>query len=160
MDKDNTSNAPAAVGAQRNRQCPWCAIVLVVLAVICHTLTLMGNLATADTFSNIGKATGGWSDVGLGVSESMIKEVEHLMSETNHMLTEALKQIEQMETMMDFVLGASGNTTQMAVTMLKTGDEKAMREFPHNLPHNLLDGAVSDLNIVPIARSPATRASW
>lgn len=122
----------AAPTGKRKRDIPCCAILLVVGAIVCHTFVLMGNLDTAATFEAMGKSTGGWSDVGLGMSESMIDEVEHLMSETNHMLVKALGQITEIQTMMSFVIGASGNTTQMAVNIIATGDIKAVLEFPHN----------------------------
>lgn len=129
----------------KQREVPWCAVALVVLALISHTMVLMGNLDTANSFAAIGKATGGWSDVGLGVSHSMVHELEHLLGEVNAMLTSSLSEVIEMEQMMDFVLGASGNTTQMAVKMLATGDVKAVQaEFPHNTL------VVSDIEIVPL----------
>jgi hypothetical protein len=88
------------------------------MAIIAHTQTLIGNIETADTFVRVGKATGGWSDVGLSTSESMISEVEHLMDETNKMLTKSLEEIIGIESAMHFVLGASGNITQMGIDVL------------------------------------------
>jgi len=101
---------------------PFCSLFLVVSTILCHFFCLMGNLDTADSFVQMGKSTGGWSDVGLSMSESMISEVEYLMGETNHMLTIALKDVVEMEGLLNFVLGATGNATELAVRMYTDGN--------------------------------------
>merc|ERR1719440_2693597 len=134
---------------KRVREVPWCAIFLVSVAVIAHTVTLIGNLATAHTFVEIGKATGGWSDVGLGVSESAIHEMEYLMDQTAKLLTEGLEKIIAIDTMLSFVLGSAGNTTQQAVHLLESGDEQAIQEFIEN-PVAFTETTVNDIPGIPM----------
>jgi uncharacterized protein YoxC len=117
---------------QRHREVPWCALFLVTVAIIAHTITLIGNLETAETFVTIGKATGGWSDVGLGVSESMIYEMEMLMDKTAKLLTDGLEKIIAIDTMLTFVLGSAGNITQQGINLMQSGDEQAIRDWIDN----------------------------
>merc|ERR1719440_2100460 len=133
---------------KRVREVPWCAIFLVSVAVIAHTVTLIGNLATAHTFVEIGKATGGWSDVGLGVSESAIHEMEYLMDQTAKMLTDGLEKIIQIDSMLGFILGSAGNTTQQAIHLLQSGDEQAIQEFIEN-PVAFTEITVNEIEGIP-----------
>jgi len=95
--------------------------------ITAHSLVLMGNLATAQTFGNIGASTGGWSDVGLGVSNSLEREIGHLMTVTSDKLTEALNNTLMIEQEINLVLGASGNSTQglleglSSISLVNTG---------------------------------------
>jgi hypothetical protein len=135
--------------AQRHREVPWCAIFLVSVAVIAHTITLIGNLETAETFRTIGKATGGWSDVGLGVSESMIYEMEMLMDKTAKLLTEGLEKIIAMDTMMAFVLGSAGNITQQGINLLASGDIQAIHDWIDN-PVAFTEMTINDVPGIPM----------
>jgi uncharacterized protein YoxC len=109
----------------------------------------MGNLATGHTFVEIGKATAGWSDVGLGVSESAIHEMEHLMDVTSKKLTDGLEKIIAVDTMLGFILGSAGNTTQQAIHLLESGDEQAIQEFIQN-PVAFIETTVNDVPGVPM----------
>jgi uncharacterized protein YoxC len=133
---------------QRHREVPWCAIFLVSVAIIAHTITLIGNLETAQTFVTIGKATGGWSDVGLGVSESMIYEMEMLMDKTAKLLTDGLEKIIAIDTLLAFVLGSAGNITQQGINLMASRDEQAIREWIDN-PVAFIEMTVNGIPGVP-----------
>jgi hypothetical protein len=137
------------MGAQRHRECPWCAIFLVTVAIAAHTMTYIGNLETAETFVTIGKATGGWSDVGLGVSESMIYEMEMLMDKTAKLLTEGLEKIIAMDTMLGFILGSAGNTTHQAINLYRSGDVEAIQKWIED-PVAFTEVTINDVPGVPM----------
>mmetsp|Transcript_43922 Transcript_43922/g.76514 ORF Transcript_43922/g.76514 Transcript_43922/m.76514 type:complete len:1009 (+) Transcript_43922:68-3094(+) len=102
------------------RTIPWCAMCLTIGALICHTLVLVGNLATAKTFSTIGDSTSGWSNVGWSLSRSMDAELDSTMSSTVTMLTDALEVVVLLSTAINDVLGVSANSTDDAVNMLQS----------------------------------------
>lgn len=115
----------------KDRLCelPLCSILLVSLTITCHSLVLAGNFATADVLTHIGASTGGWSDVGLGVSSSMVNEVQTLMGQTSSVLAKALNESITIESEINMVLGASGNSTEDAISSLRAlstdGDKTA-----------------------------------
>jgi hypothetical protein len=94
---------------------PWCTICLVTAAITCHGLVLAGNLATAKTFSTLGHSTGGWSDVGIGVSDSLTMEISADMALTTKLLAMALGKAVHLEEEIDMLLGSTGNKTQHAM---------------------------------------------
>jgi WD40 repeat protein len=59
----------------------------------------------------------------------MTIEIEHLMDETGKILTDALEKIIKIDTLLHFVLGSAGNTTQEALNLLQSGDDEAIQEF-------------------------------
>jgi len=101
------------------RTIPWCTLVLVIGALSCHTLVLMGNLITANTFSAIGDSTAGWSNVGLSLSSSMNEELDAQMSATVGMLTDALGWVVELSMAINALLGISANSTDEAVALLQ-----------------------------------------
>ena len=54
------------------------------------------------------------------------------MDETSKMLVDALEKIITVDTLLGFILGAAGNTTQQAINLIASGDEQGIREFISN----------------------------
>jgi hypothetical protein len=91
--------------AADDKQVPWCTVCLVTVILMSHTLVLMGNLDTAAAFSEIGYSTGGWSGVGLQLANSLDIELEEVLKEVAHMLTEAIGEIMEVQTIIDMITG-------------------------------------------------------
>jgi hypothetical protein len=94
---------------------PWCTIFIVVGAIICHILVLIGNLQTAKTLRVIGASSSGWSEVGTSLGGSLHGELDHLIHETVTKLTDALDAIIKVESDIDYALSAVANVTDGAL---------------------------------------------
>jgi len=99
---------------------PHCTVFIVVSAIICHILVLIGNLQTAQTLHSLGQSSAGWSDVGLSLGGSLGGELDHLMHATVMKLTDTLDTIIKVETDIDYVLGAVANATDLAISTMKS----------------------------------------
>jgi len=102
------------VGGLQRRQVPWCTIFLVVLAMISHSLVLVGNLSTVKALNDIGQSTNGWSNVGLGLSRSLQAELDAVMLNVTRQLTESITQTVHVQELLDVVVALAGNATDGA----------------------------------------------
>eukprot|EP00928_Gymnodinium_smaydae_P061454 TRINITY_DN45520_c1_g1_i1.p1 TRINITY_DN45520_c1_g1~~TRINITY_DN45520_c1_g1_i1.p1 ORF type:complete len:1050 (+),score=294.57 TRINITY_DN45520_c1_g1_i1:121-3270(+) len=96
------------------KQIPWCTIILCGGAAICHTLVMMGNMKTAGSFNDMGKSVGGWSKVGLAVSESLNSELDSLLGNVTEQLTDAINQTLNTQELIDQMLSMMGGVGMQA----------------------------------------------
>mmetsp|Transcript_21481 Transcript_21481/g.49984 ORF Transcript_21481/g.49984 Transcript_21481/m.49984 type:complete len:1062 (+) Transcript_21481:66-3251(+) len=97
------------------KEIPWCTIFLVAATLTCHSLVLSGNLATASAMHTMGASTGGWSSIGVSLSESVNEELDTAMSQVSTVLTNSIKAILQVQDALDTVLGLTGSVSDVAV---------------------------------------------
>mmetsp|Transcript_4769 Transcript_4769/g.8184 ORF Transcript_4769/g.8184 Transcript_4769/m.8184 type:complete len:916 (+) Transcript_4769:172-2919(+) len=109
-------------GAPLEKELPACSICLVCAVLTCHSLVLVGNLATARSFEALGSSVTGWSLVGLALGESLGGELDVGMSNVSSQLTEALAQIDVVQDQMDGALKAIGQDTDDATIALMEED--------------------------------------
>lgn len=103
---------------------PHCTVCIVVCAIICHILVLIGNLETAQSIHAVGQSSAGWSDVGTSLGRSLGGELDHLMHQTVVKLTSTLDMIVQVETDIDYVLGAVANATDSMISMAQSAKSR------------------------------------
>mmetsp|Transcript_124506 Transcript_124506/g.219187 ORF Transcript_124506/g.219187 Transcript_124506/m.219187 type:complete len:1161 (+) Transcript_124506:95-3577(+) len=101
------------------RDFPWCTCCLVTSAIFCHTLVLLGNLATAASFTAIGQSTNGWSNVGLDLANTFSSELDVLMTGMTEKLTGVLDKVLLAKEQIDGAFYMIGNITDFAVTSSK-----------------------------------------
>jgi len=99
----------------KERSTPWCTIVLVLGTISCNFLVFLGNKWTSEAFNKIGLGTKGWSNVGLGIAESLRSELDEKMNEVSTGLLDALKHIQSSQETLDMVLSIAGNETDNAI---------------------------------------------
>mmetsp|Transcript_32146 Transcript_32146/g.84904 ORF Transcript_32146/g.84904 Transcript_32146/m.84904 type:complete len:1034 (+) Transcript_32146:79-3180(+) len=104
-----------AGGSLGRRSVPWCTVFLVVGAIACHAIVLIGNLKTASAFSAMGSSSAGWSRVGLGLSRSFNIELDHLMDTLSTQLVDNLQRMTVVQSTIDVVVSLIGNSTDAAV---------------------------------------------
>lgn len=124
------SDAEESRGDKPTREIPWCAVFLVFAALSCHTLVLVGNLATAQIFSEVGESTGGWSDVGISMSRSLTGELDHTMKAATTSLTDALREIVEIESSLNVLLGNTSLKADKAVAALQMPEEQLLQLYP------------------------------
>lgn len=81
-------------------------------------MVLRGNMATAASMRTIGRSTGGWSNVGIGLASSLNTELDFLLSNVTARLTDTMSQILMVQKGLDLLLGQAGNATDDTVTNL------------------------------------------
>jgi hypothetical protein len=64
--------------AELKREWPLCTIFLVVGALLCHTLVLVGNIQVSGAMKAIGASTEGWSNVGVGLATALQGELDEV----------------------------------------------------------------------------------
>jgi hypothetical protein len=106
------------------KEIPFCTIFLVLGALICNTLVLIGNLETSASFQDMGDSTGGWSNVGQAMASSFDNELSSLMNEIELKLTAAVGDIAKVTTELDKMLSLIGNKT-----------DKSLLEIAHKSAH-------------------------
>jgi len=94
--------------AKGDREVPYCTIFLVVGALTCHSLVLAGNIATSRAMRALGQSTHGWSTVGIGLADSLVEDLDHIMSSTTSILTSSIQHIQQFQGGLDAALGLTG----------------------------------------------------
>jgi len=108
------------------KEIPYCTIFLVLGALTCHTLVLVGNLEASAGINSIGTSTAGWSNVGLGMAESFKGEMDDLMTDVTSQLTQTISQLMTVSKTIDSVISVVGNATEAAgmgtVSLLATVD--------------------------------------
>mmetsp|Transcript_95368 Transcript_95368/g.179313 ORF Transcript_95368/g.179313 Transcript_95368/m.179313 type:complete len:3377 (+) Transcript_95368:49-10179(+) len=102
------------------REFPWCTLFLVVSALICHTLVLLGNVTTARSFAAIGKSTNGWSNVGLNLAQTLTSEMDVLMTTMTEKLTGVLENVLEVKEGIDNAFYTIGNATDSVLAMSTT----------------------------------------
>lgn len=117
-------------GAGLKAEIPHCTICLVVAALICHTLVLWGNISTSRAFSELGRSTEGWSDVGLDFSSALHHDIDQKLSQTRSGLTDMIGRITAVFDMVDQTLAMLGETIDDAVDDVKN----ATQAFASNIP--------------------------
>eukprot|EP00928_Gymnodinium_smaydae_P052821 TRINITY_DN36979_c0_g1_i1.p1 TRINITY_DN36979_c0_g1~~TRINITY_DN36979_c0_g1_i1.p1 ORF type:complete len:975 (-),score=161.74 TRINITY_DN36979_c0_g1_i1:65-2989(-) len=101
-----------------DRELPWCTIILVSLAMLCHIMVLSGNMQTASTVEAIGSSSKGWSNVGLDMAGTFAVEIDDVMSNMTEQLTDGIEKIMALEKMLDSVIGAIGVQTEKSMAQL------------------------------------------
>lgn len=93
------------------REVPYCTICLVVTCLICHTMVLTGNLTTANSIYNIGVSTEGWSNVGAGLGDAMVVDLDMKMSNITKTLSDAIAEITEVQHAIDTSFTVLGQLT-------------------------------------------------
>ncbi|CAE8584748.1 unnamed protein product [Polarella glacialis] len=114
------------------KEFPRCTVFLFVAALTCHTLVLIGNLATAEMLTGLGKSAEGWSDIGSGISYAMTHELSPAMQKVSQSLAGALDKASQVEKGMDNMLSLTGSATDSALQHYD-GSQTGAVEFKANL---------------------------
>jgi len=108
------------------KEIPYCTIFLVLGALTCQTLVLVGNMQASAGINAIGTSTAGWSNVGLGIAESFTGELDVVMTDVNSQLTQTISQLMTVSKTIDSVISVVGNATEAAgmgtVSLLATVD--------------------------------------
>jgi len=129
------------------RQIPWCTIVLVVLALFFQTVTLVGNCKMSSALNSLGTSVGGWSQVGLGLSNSLGFELADVVEDVQTGLTDALVMIETAQSDLDELLELIGDkvtvATNKSVSMLMM-QEKLDSDAAGSIIGTIMD-AISDV---------------
>jgi hypothetical protein len=112
-----------------DKEIPFCTIFLVVGAIVCNTLVLVGNLETSASFKDMGSSTGGWSNVGQAMASSFDNELDTLMTDITLKLTGAVEDIAKVTTELDKMLSLIGNKT-----------DKSLLEVAHKSAHIAVKG--------------------
>lgn len=99
----------------RDAEIPWCAAFLVLATIACHSCVLVGNMKTASALADIGRSTGGWSDVGLGLARAFEEELDDLMANISSDMINILENLTQVTSEFDTVISIIGNATDNAV---------------------------------------------
>jgi len=100
----------------RDAEIPWCATCLALATIACHTCVLMGNLKTSSAMIDIGRSTGGWSNVGLGLARAFQEELDSLMANVSSDLIEIIEKVTNVTNELDSVVAVIGGATDAAVT--------------------------------------------
>jgi|Transcript_76966 uncharacterized protein YukE len=113
--------------SSEKRQIPWCTIILVVLSVLFQTVTLVGNCKMSEALTGLGTSVGGWSQVGLGLSNSLGNELADVVEDVQTGLTDAIVMIEKAQSDLDELLELIGvkvsTATNKSVSMLMMQEE-------------------------------------
>jgi len=116
----------------KDREVPWCTVILVVGALTCHACVLAGNLITASAMEEIGQSTKGWSRVGLGLARSFNAELDVQMAEMSEELLDSLGEISKVQGLIDSILtmvgGVADNETSPDTAMALLKQAKARPE--------------------------------
>jgi hypothetical protein len=98
----------------RGIQIPYCTIFLVLGALTCHILVLVGNLQAGAGISAIGDSTGGWSAVGIGMAKSFEGEIDEKMNFVTAKLTQTIATMLSVSNIIDKVLAIVGQASDVA----------------------------------------------
>jgi hypothetical protein len=120
---------------------PWCLLVLVTLATICHVCVLVGNYDTARGLEAIGKSTKGWSSVGLGLSHSLQHELDVSMMDMSNGLLQAINHTLRTSEILNTVTSLAGIVADHVATSHATKAITLLQE------HMVLAGA--PLGVLP-----------
>jgi hypothetical protein len=129
------------------KEIPFCTIFLVLGALICNTLVLVGNLETSASFQDMGSSTGGWSNVGQAMASSFDNELDTLMNDITIKLSAAVGDIAKVTTELDKMLSLIGNTT-----------DKSLLEVAHKSAHIATNGKNGDPMTIAEVKSQAMTA--
>jgi len=107
------------MAGSRNREIPWCTIILVIGALACHSLVLLGNLNTAAIFDKLGHSTTGWSHVGQNLGHSLSNELDVVMGNVTSKLTDAIGQMVMLKSNIDQAVSIIGSSTDVTLSQVK-----------------------------------------
>jgi hypothetical protein len=111
----SSSSSSATTGSKPEKSIPYCTIILVVGALICHALVLLGNIETAKAMSELGESTNGWSEVGIQLATSLSGELDEQLNKVSGILSTSLAAIGGVQMTLDQLLGSTGNATDGVV---------------------------------------------
>lgn len=97
--------------ARAGREIPYCTIFLVVGAVSCQTLVLLGNLGTAKLFGDLGNSSRGWAKVGTSLAGSLSLELDPAMGSVVRLLSDTISVAMLIEIGVDEALAVIGSAT-------------------------------------------------
>jgi hypothetical protein len=150
MDQGDRADAPpVSQKSFKDRMCnlPWCAIVLVCATITAHSLVLIGNMATAQSFAYMGDSVEGWGNVGLSLSHSLKSELAPDLGKVNDGLTAALGLALVIEQEINLALGISGNSTEDALQqMLGDNPVGPSEQEIRKATHGAISALMFDLN--------------
>mmetsp|Transcript_7850 Transcript_7850/g.18308 ORF Transcript_7850/g.18308 Transcript_7850/m.18308 type:complete len:994 (-) Transcript_7850:110-3091(-) len=99
----------AGPAVAKNSGIPCCTICLVIAALTCHSLVLVGNLRIAELIHTMGDSVHGWSGRGLVLASSLSTDVDHVMSRITDGLTNATQVILEIQSTVDEVIANMGD---------------------------------------------------
>lgn len=97
-----------------DKEIPWCTIFLCGVALLCHSMVLMGNMYMSSAIEDMGRSVGGWADVGTGVANSLENELDELLANVTEQLTGAINRTLQVQDMIDGLLSMMGGESMSA----------------------------------------------
>jgi len=104
-------------------------------------MVLMGNMATARAMESLGTATGGWSNVGLGLGASLASELDDTMNNVGSMLSDVIAQVVVVQENIDTVLSLVGDASD---TFGVAAPDGSLLQLPLNSPA-LTAGEIADV---------------
>eukprot|EP00448_Togula_jolla_P003983 CAMPEP_0170598930 /NCGR_PEP_ID=MMETSP0224-20130122/16516_1 /TAXON_ID=285029 /ORGANISM="Togula jolla, Strain CCCM 725" /LENGTH=901 /DNA_ID=CAMNT_0010923527 /DNA_START=113 /DNA_END=2818 /DNA_ORIENTATION=- len=96
-----------------------------------HITVLVGNLQTSSGLHLMGKSSGGWSNVGLGLADSFEHELDLIMTNMTTQLTESLDQILTIKSLLDLVMSHVGDTTE---SLIQNANGQMLLEQARDIP--------------------------
>mmetsp|Transcript_97086 Transcript_97086/g.274669 ORF Transcript_97086/g.274669 Transcript_97086/m.274669 type:complete len:1158 (+) Transcript_97086:91-3564(+) len=106
----------------KQRNFPWCTLILVLSATACHVCVLTGNFKTAGAMDQMGTSTHGWSRIGVGVAESLESELQHRMQNISQRLLDSLGHIGIVQDAIEAVLSMVGVEADGVLEPPESGD--------------------------------------
>mmetsp|Transcript_33018 Transcript_33018/g.77172 ORF Transcript_33018/g.77172 Transcript_33018/m.77172 type:complete len:1009 (-) Transcript_33018:98-3124(-) len=100
---------PADLRVGKKTSIPFCTVCLVMSALTCHALVLVGNLRIAATIGAMGDSVHGWSGVGFQLATSLTSDIDHVMEDVTDGLTNATRMILTIQRTVDNVLSSTGS---------------------------------------------------
>lgn len=91
---------------------PYCTLGLIVGACLCNVMVFIGNLETARVMDELGDSTQGWSQVGLGLADSISIEVDDDLADFGGNISRVIEELLSVQDLMDEVLSVAGTTTE------------------------------------------------
>lgn len=152
--------------AMPEKECPWCTIVLVALAMACHICVLVGNYDAAQGFHMMGVSSTGWSHVGLGLAKAMKEELNIQMGNVSQLLNEGIQELMVAQDAMDQALASIGDAAEEVIGGAPNGDDAAVLQqsglnssMPLTLQSNVSSMPASLSTTIPIAIGNITAAA-
>mmetsp|Transcript_61721 Transcript_61721/g.114585 ORF Transcript_61721/g.114585 Transcript_61721/m.114585 type:complete len:207 (+) Transcript_61721:137-757(+) len=104
----------AGPAVAKNSGIPCCTICLVIAALTCHSLVLVGNLRIAALIHAMGESVHGWSGRGLVLASSLTTDVDHVMERITDGLTNSTRLVLAIQSTVDEVIASMGDRTDDA----------------------------------------------
>lgn len=96
---------------------------MVLVAMACHTMTLIGNLSASDGFHIMGQSTKGWSNVGIGLAEAFDQELAGTLGNVSDQFTQSIEIVMSVQESIDQALASLGTQTDEALLRLSLAEQ-------------------------------------